>query len=157
MWCLWPPYSKIILTFLCLCPRLGFVVLNFWVSPFHRRLRLVFVIVDRYHSDNSNSKCIFTKEEIYDCIILLWSEALWSFNGIDCCHTLYSQWRQYEMVPDYQSREFDDDPDSCISLLLILLCGLVWFYAYKCYICLAISAHGIWEWLMILTLVAQLT
>ncbi len=42
--------------------------------------------------------------------------------------------------------------------LLILLCGLVWFYAYKCHICLPISAaHGIWEWLMILTLFAQLT
>ncbi len=34
-----------------------------------------------------------------------------------------------------------DDPDSLISLLLILLCGLVWFYAYKCYICLPISGH----------------
>ncbi len=50
-----------------------------------------------------------------------------------------------------------DDPDSFISLLLILLCGLVWFYAYKCYICLPISAHVLWESLMILTLFAQLT
>ncbi len=40
---------------------------------------------------------------------------------------------------------------------LILLCGMVWFYAYKCYICLPISAHGLREWLMILTLLAQLT
>ncbi len=36
-----------------------------------------------------------------------------------------------------------DDPDSLISLLLILLCGLVWFYTYKCYICLPISGHGL--------------
>ncbi len=50
-----------------------------------------------------------------------------------------------------------DDPDSLISLLLILLCVLVWFYAYKCYICLPISAHGLWERLMILTLFARLT
>ncbi len=50
-----------------------------------------------------------------------------------------------------------DDPDSFISLLLILLSGLVWFYVYKCYICLPISAHGLWKWLMILTLFAQLT
>ncbi len=48
-------------------------------------------------------------------------------------------------------------PDSFIGLLLILLCGLVWFYAYQCYICLQISAHGLWEWLMILTLFALLT
>ncbi len=36
-----------------------------------------------------------------------------------------------------------DDPDSLISLLLILLCGLVCFYAYKCYICLPISGNGL--------------
>ncbi len=42
-----------------------------------------------------------------------------------------------------------------ISLLLIRLCGLVWFYAYKCHICLPISA--LWEWWIILTLFAQLT
>ncbi len=41
------------------------------------------------------------------------------------------------------------------SLLLILLCGLAWFYAYKCHICFPISAHGLWEWLMILALFAQ--
>ncbi len=50
-----------------------------------------------------------------------------------------------------------DEPDSFISLLLILLSGLVWFYAYKCYICLPMSACGLWEWLMILTLFTQLT
>ncbi len=33
----------------------------------------------------------------------------------------------------------------------------VWFYSYKCYICLPISGHGLWEWLMILTLFARLT
>ncbi len=38
-----------------------------------------------------------------------------------------------------------------------LLCGLVWFYAYQCNICLPISANGLWEWLMILTLFARLT
>ncbi len=38
-----------------------------------------------------------------------------------------------------------DDPYSLISLLLILLYGLVWFYACKCYICLPISAHGLQE------------
>ncbi len=37
---------------------------------------------------------------------------------------------------------------SFISLLLILLCGLVWFYAYHYHICLQISAYGLWEWLM---------
>ncbi len=41
-----------------------------------------------------------------------------------------------------QHNALPDDPDSFFSLLLILLCGLVWFYAYKCYICLPISAHG---------------
>ncbi len=50
-----------------------------------------------------------------------------------------------------------DDPDSLIRLLFILLCGLVWFYAYKCYMCLLISAQRLWEWLMILTLFARLT
>ncbi len=49
-----------------------------------------------------------------------------------------------------------DNPDPFISLLLILLCGLVWFYSCKCHNCLPISAHGLWEWLMILTLFAQL-
>ncbi len=39
----------------------------------------------------------------------------------------------------------------------ILLYGLVWFDAWKCYICLPFSAHGLWEWLMILTLFAQIT
>ncbi len=34
---------------------------------------------------------------------------------------------------------------------------LIWFYAYKCYICLPMFAHGLSEWLMILTLFAQLT
>ncbi len=38
-----------------------------------------------------------------------------------------------------------DDPDSFISLLLILLCGLALFYAYKCPICVPISAHGLCE------------
>ncbi len=28
-------------------------------------------------------------------------------------------------------------------MTIILLCGLVWFYAYKCYICLTISAHAL--------------
>ncbi len=42
-------------------------------------------------------------------------------------------------------------------ILLILLCFLPWFYGDKCYICLTISAHGLWEWLMILALFAQLT
>ncbi len=36
------------------------------------------------------------------------------------------------------------------------VCGLVWFYAYKCHICLPISAYRLWEWLIILTLFAQL-
>ncbi len=44
---------------------------------------------------------------------------------------------------DIQHHAPPDDPDSLISLLLILLCGLVWFYAYKCYICLPISGHGL--------------
>ncbi len=50
-------------------------------------------------------------------------------------------------------------PLMTLTLLSVycLPCGLVWFYAYKCYICLPISAHGLWEWLMVLTLFAQLT
>ncbi len=60
-----------------------------------------------------------------------------------------AKWCTSSCSPDY--------PDSFISLLLILLCGLVWFYGHNCYICLPISAHEIWEWLMILTLVAWLT
>ncbi len=50
-----------------------------------------------------------------------------------------------------------DDLDSFISLLLILLYGLIWFYAYQCYICLPISANRLCEWLMILPLFGQLT
>ncbi len=50
-----------------------------------------------------------------------------------------------------------DDPDSFISLLLILLCCLAWFYACIFHICLPISALGLWEWFMILTLFARLT
>ncbi len=50
-----------------------------------------------------------------------------------------------------------DDSDSFISILLILLCGLAWFYACKFHIGLPISAHGLWEWVMILILFAQLT
>ncbi len=50
-----------------------------------------------------------------------------------------------------------DDPDPFISLLLIiLLCGLFLFYDCKCHICLPIFVHGLWVWLMILTLFAQL-
>ncbi len=45
----------------------------------------------------------------------------------------------------------------CSHVIRMLLCGRVWFYAYKCHNCLPISAHGLWEWLMILTLFPQLT
>ncbi len=47
--------------------------------------------------------------------------------------------------------------EHCVCTIMTLLCALIWFYAYKCHICLPISAHGLWEWLMILTLFAQLT
>ncbi len=50
-----------------------------------------------------------------------------------------------------------DDPDSFISLLLILQCHLAWFYACKFHICQPISVHELWEWLMILTLFVRLT
>ncbi len=49
---------------------------------------------------------------------------------------------------------------SLITLTLLsvycFMC-LILFYAYKCYICLPMSALGLWEWLMILILFAQLT
>ncbi len=44
-----------------------------------------------------------------------------------------------------------------ISLLLILLCCLAWFYACKFHICLLISGHGLWEWFMNFSLFAWLT
>ncbi len=50
-----------------------------------------------------------------------------------------------------------DDPDSFIILLLIVLYCLAWFYVYKFYIYLPISAHGLWEWCTILTLFAWFT
>ncbi len=43
----------------------------------------------------------------------------------------------------YTASCYPDDPDSFISLLLILLSALVLLYAYKSYICLPISAHGL--------------
>ncbi len=38
-----------ILTLLCLCPRLGFMFIELWVSPIHLGSRLVTVFADRYH------------------------------------------------------------------------------------------------------------
>ncbi len=82
-----------------------------------------------------------------------------------CVHCMTYSWVPVHMMLSFgemcqngiQHHAPPNDPDSFISLLVILLCGLAWFYACKCHTCLPISAHGLLEWFMILTLFAQLT
>ncbi len=58
----------------------------------------------------------------------------------------------YRNVIQYHAPPADPDFFYKFCCLFHNKCCPAWFYAYKFHICLPISAHGLWEWFIILTL-----